>query len=240
LAVLFCKKFGYNVMMQTENELFLQQKPTWKDVTKNLAFIVIAIGLAYYVTVYVGIDDVRTKVLAAGAWGPFIIILLKITTLVVVPLGGTPLYPIAGAIYGFWPALFMTAIGDILGFTIAFYLSRFFGSTILRFFMSNQQLPMVYKLVDVVSEKKTFLKARVFFAGFPELFAYAAGLTKVSYWLFIVAQMAVHIIGAGLLVVFGNALVSGNLPTVIGTTVVLTGLAFVGIWWFHANLKKSA
>ena len=198
------------------------QKPSWRDAAKNLLFIAIAIGVAYWVTVEVGIDDVRASVAHAGVYAPLIIILLKATTLVVVPLGGTPL------------------IGDILGSSIAFYLSRYFGRSILRFFMSSGQVPMVERLMEKMGERKTFIKAKLFFAGFPEIFAYAAGLTAVSFPFFLLVHIGVHAVGAALLVLFGEALVSGNTLAFIGVGIVSALLAFSGIWWFHADLKRSA
>lgn len=224
----------------TENiDILKPHQPTWRDVLKSVVFIGIAIGVAYWVTVSVGIDTVRENVATAGIYGPLIIILLKATTIVVVPLGGTPLYPIAGAIFGFWQGLGITLIGDAIGATIAFYLSRYFGVSILHFFISRQHLPMIEKIVERVSQPKTFWKARLFFAGFPELFAYAAGLTKVSYLTFIFAYLSVHALGAALLVLFGEALVTGNILAFVAVGVVSTLLAAAGVWWFHADLKQA-
>ncbi len=225
---------------QTENPLAEMKPPSAKNVIKNLLFIGITIGVAYFVTVTIGIENVRQSVEKAGWYAPFIIILLKATTIVVVPLGGTPLYPIAGALYGFWKAIFITLIGDALGATIAFYISRFFGISVLHFFMSGDYLPMIQKIMERGAEPKRFWKARFFFAGFPELFAYAAGLTRVSYPLFIFAYISVHAIGASLLVVFGDLLVSGNIKAVIIAGTVSTLLAFAGIWWFKVDLQKAS
>ena len=216
-----------------------EQKPSWRDVAKNIAFIAIAIGAAYYVTVSVGIDDIRDTVETAGALGPLIVVLLKATTIVVVPLGGMPLYPIAGALFGFWKGLAITLIGDALGSTVAFYLSRLFGRRILHFFMSRQHLPMVEKLIERGSEIRTFLKARIFFAGIPELFAYAAGLTKISFFLFIIVHVGIHAIANAILVMFGHLLVSGNLWALVAAGAVSTGLALSGLWWFHLDMKRS-
>ena len=220
--------------------MFGNHRPTSRDVFKNLAFIVVAIGAAYFVTVYIGIERVRETVYEAGIFGPLIIILLKTTTIVVVPLGGTPLYPIAGAIFGFWKGLGITLIGDAVGSTIAFYLSRFYGRSILHFLMSRQYLTIVEKLIEKSSNTATFLKARLFFAGFPELFAYAAGLTKISFPIFIVAQIGVHSISASLLVIFGDLLVSGNLKAILIAGGISTLLAFIGVWWFHADMTRGS
>ena len=218
---------------------FSGPEPSWRDVIKNIAFIALAIGTAYWITVSVGIDNVRETISAAGIYGPLIIILLKATTIVVVPLGGTPLYPIAGAIFGFWQGLGITLLGDALCSAIAFFISRFFGRKVLHFFMTNQQMPMLENLVVRLSDKGTFLKARLFFTGFPELFAYAAGLVNVNFWFFLVVHVGIHAIPASLLVVFGNILVSGNIVAMIFVGLVSSILAFGGLWWFHSDLTKG-
>lgn len=226
--------------MESEKiEPILSGEKSWRDVAKSIVFIAVAIGVAYFVTVSIGLDNLRLRVESAGIYAPLIVILLKATTIVVVPLGGTPIYPIAGALWGFWQGLGITLIGDALGATIAFYLSRFFGQKILHFFMSRQQMPIIEKLVLKGSEPKTFIKARIFFAGFPELFAYASGLTKISYPIFIFAHMSVHAVSASLLVLFGELLVSGNIKVMILAGLISSALAFAGVWWFHVDLTKG-
>lgn len=229
--------------MDTQNKInpiFNPEKASWREVSKNLAVIAIVIGIAYFVTVYIGIDSIRERVASAGIFAPLIIILLKATTIVVVPLGGTPLYPIAGALWGFWGGLGITLIGDALGSTIAFYVSRIFGRSVLRFFMQKQHLPIIEKLIEKGSDTKTFLKARIFFTGFPELFAYAAGFTKIKFWIFLPVHVGIHAIMAALLVLFGDAIVSGNIVAILVAWLATSLLALAGVWWFHADLKKSS
>lgn len=215
-------------------------KPSWRDAVKSLLFIAIAIGVAYWVTVKVGIDDVRATVAQAGVYAPLIIILLKATTIVVVPLGGTPLYPIAGALFGFWQGFGITLIGDVLGSTICFYLSRFWGNAIVRFFVPQNQVAIVEQLRARMGERKNFVKAKLFFIGFPELFAYAAGLTSVPFLFFIIVHNGIHAFGAAMLVAFGEVLISGNKLAIFGIGITASILAFVGVWKFHADFKQSA
>lgn len=219
---------------------FETPEPTWSDVGKNLLYIAVVLGIAYVVAVKIGFESIRDTVESAGIYAPLIIIALKATTIVIVPLGGTPLYPIAGALFGFWPALFITLIGDALGSTIAFYVSRIFGRSVLHFFMSRQQMPIVEKLIERLGDAKQFLRARIFFTGFPELFAYAAGFTKISFLFFLPVHVGIHAISAALLVLFGDFIVSGNTGAVIIAGLVTTVLASTGVWYFHADLKRGS
>src|SRR5690606_6899275 len=99
--------------------------------------------------------------------------------------GGAILYPISGALFGFWQGLGIVLIGDALGSAACFYISRIFGTRIMKFFMTSDNFSMVEKIIERVSNKKTFVKARIFFTGFPELFAYASGFTRIPFWFFL-------------------------------------------------------
>jgi len=218
----------------------LTSKPSVKTVLTNLFFLAVTLGAVYFVAVHLGIEDLRGKVEEAGVFAPLLVIILKATTIVIVPLGGNPIYPIAGALFGFWEGWILALIGDALGATIAFYLSRIFGQKILRFVMGRSQMPTVLKLLEQLSNTDTFIKARLFFAGFPELFAYASGLTKVSYALFLPVYMSVMAISSGILVAFGEVILSKNIVVIVSVALISSALALFGVWWFHGNLKQGS
>lgn len=210
------------------------------DAFKNLGFILVTVGIAYALTVSIGIDGLERLVERAGLWGPLAVIAFKIATIIIVPLSGGPVYAIAGAAFGFWQGLAITFVGDVLGFSTAFYLSRVFGRKIIDVFVPRAQFPFIEKLLAQGSARTSFLKARLAFSGFPEVFAYAAGLTSVSFLLFIVAQMALHTPFAALVVLFGNALLTGNPLFFAGGTIIAVLLAIVGGWWFKRDLIHEA
>lgn len=222
------------------SEGIMTPKVSGKEAIRNLLFFAVAIGLFYYVAKVLGIEGMREKVEAAGVLAPFLVVALKATTIVVVPLGGTPLYPLAGVIFGFWKGLGITLLGDAVGATIAFYVSRFFGTKLLGYLMAKSHAEMVMKLIDRMSDTKNYIRARLFFAGFPEIFAYASGLTRVSYWLFLPLHIGVHAIGASLLILFGDVLVTGSTWVAIMLSVAFSLLTLAGIFWFHANVTEAS
>jgi uncharacterized membrane protein YdjX (TVP38/TMEM64 family) len=223
----------------TEGSPFTR-KPSLTGVLTNLLFLVVTLGVVYYVAVHLGIADLRSKVEQAGVFAPILVIILKATTIVVVPLGGNPIYPISGALFGFWEGWGLTILGDALGASIAFYLSRFFGQNILRYVMGRSQMPVVLKLLEQLSDTKTFIKTRLFFAGFPELFAYASGLTRVSFALFLPVYMSVMLLSSGLLVAFGDLILTQNIYVIAGIGIVSSILAVFGVYWFHENLTQGS
>ncbi len=224
----------------TTPEEYASRREARLDAYKNLGFILVTVGAAYALTVSIGIEGLERLVAQAGIWGPLAVIALKMTTIIVVPLSGGPVYAIAGAAFGFWEGLAITFIGDVLGFSIAFYLSRMFGRKIINVLVPRVQLPFIEKFLAQGSVLTSFLKARLAFSGFPEVFAYAAGLTGISFPIFIAAQMALHTPFAALVVLFGNALLAGNPLYFIGATIVALLLAVVGGWWFKRDLVHEA
>lgn len=210
------------------------------DALKNLAFVVLVVIVAYGITISIGIDGLKQIVARAGVWGPLAVIVMKMTTIIFVPLSGGPVYAIAGAAFGFWKGFIIASIGDVLGFATTFYLSRIFGRKIIDTFIPRAQYPFVDKLLTQGSATRSFLKARLAFVGFPEVFSYAAGLTTIPFFIFIVAQMALHIPASAFVVLFGNALLTDNPFLFAGAAVVATILAIIGGWWFKHDLLHEA
>ena len=211
-----------------------QKQPSARELLTSLLFLALAIGVAYFVTVTIGIESLRESVVDAGWYAIALVVTLKATTIVVAPLGGSIIYPVAGAAFGFWPGLALTLLGDAIGSTIAFFLSRLFGRSILKFFTATSQTSTIDAVLVELNDKKTFAKARVYFAGFMDLFAYASGLTKIPYWYFIVVHIAVHAPVAALYVLFGELLVSSQWYIAVPFALVFTLLAIVGASRFTA------
>lgn len=213
---------------------------THTEVIRNLIFIAVAIGAAYAVIVTIGVDRLRDFVDSAGVFGPLAIVLLKMSTIIVVPLGGGPVYAIAGAVFGFWEGLLLTLIGDVLGFSVAFYISRLWGRSVVNFFVPKSQLPKVENILVRGSNLRPFIKARVAFAALPEVFAYTAGLSSVSFLVFLPIQMIPHIPTVILVVLFGDALLAGNPIYFASVTVLAAALMVIGGWWFHKDVTREA
>lgn len=102
-----------------------------------LVLIFVAISGTAWV---IGFDGIKEKVASAGIFGPVLVVVAKASTLVFAPLGGLPIYPIAGVLFGFTKGFFLTLIGDMLGATISFYISRWFGRTVVQYLLSKPGL----------------------------------------------------------------------------------------------------
>jgi len=206
----------------------------------NIFWIILTIVAVYFFAHYIGIDSVRQRVTAAGVWGPVIVILLKASTLVVAPLGGAPLYPIAGVIFGFWYGFLYTFIGDILGAAIAFFISRFFGRRIVQYFVTRPGMKFVDVILTYLGTTRGLIYARLIFFSFPEGVVYAAGLTTIPFWKFLVLMIPIGIGPHIFMVWSGDILSRYTMNPLLITFWYLLALIIMGGggYWFYCRAKK--
>ena len=190
---------------------------------------------------FVDIGSLKTWILKAGVWGPVVFILLKMSTIVFAPLSGSPLYPLVGLLFGFWPGILYVVIGDFLGYTISFWISRIFGRKFVHKLMSGKEESMVSKIVDHISDAKGFFQACLTLFALPEVLSYGAGLSRLPYIKCITILLPITATVASFLVFFGSILnpesdsflISLVIP-LLGGIVVITGGTF-----FMKSLKKK-
>lgn len=199
--------------------------------------ILILIALVFFVD----IESLQTWVERAGVWGPVVFILLKISTIVIAPLSGSPLYPLVGLLFGFWPGILYVALGDFLGYTIAFYLARLFGRSFVQKLISGKEESLIARIVDHISDTKGFFQACLTFFGLPEVLSYGAGLSQLSYIKFISILWPIFTTITVLLVFFGSVLEPKNGSLFIGFVIPVIGSLglLIGGYFFMNSLKKK-
>lgn len=202
-----------------------------------LALFALLGALALFFRVF-DLGDVRARIEEAGIWGPLILIAAKASTIVIAPLSGSPLYPVAGALFGFWKGFFFLVLGDMLGGTIAFVLSRLFGRRIVDRFLSGQQ-NLVTKALEMMGSPRGFLLARLGFVTFPEVPAYAAGLSTIRYLPFIGIFTLVGMLPTAVTAGLGAFLTQENNSLVFGGVLLLGGVVSATSIYLFMRLMAS-
>ena|SRR3989344_4102816 len=207
----------------------------------NLVGIGLTILVLVAVAYFIDLSSLRTWIEKAGVWGPFIFILLKISTIVVAPLSGSPLYPLVGLIFGFWPGILYVVIGDFLGYTITFFISRIFGQKIVMKLLSSKEESLVARIVDHISDAKGFFHACLTLFAVPEVLSYGAGLSRLKYLKFICILMPANIIAASILVFFGSILQPNSESFFITLIIPVIGVlaVIIGGSLFTKSLKQK-
>lgn len=150
--------------------------------------------------------DLQREVASFGIFAPLLVLILKMATLIVAPLGGTPLYVLSGAIFGTAKGFLICFLGDVFGSAVCFWLSRKYGVRVLGIFAGSQNIQRILQTVSVIDSTKSFVKARLGFVSMPELLAYAAGLSRINFWKFFTINAAFYAPVDIILVFFGSQL----------------------------------
>ena len=209
-----------------------------RELTENIFWLIVVLGAVYWFARFVGFEKIEEKVVALGIFGPLLLALLKASTLVFAPLGGAPLYPIAGALFGFSKGLAIMTTGDVVGASIAFWISRRFGARIAAYFLSKPGMRAAEDVLRYIGTTKGIVQARIFFAGFPEAVHYAAGLTAISYVRYMVINIAIGLVPTALLVALGGVLVERtSAGALIGASMAATALGLGGAWWLMRQAR---
>ena len=168
------------------------------------AWLLPIIGL-FVLSIFLTQNGVLQERLASfGIWAPFVLVLLKISTLVVAPLGGAPLYILSGALFGSWKGFLLCFLGDVLGSAISFMISRYYGVKIVRRFVGEDLFQKISKFTGLLGDTKSFIKARLVTASIPEVLAYAAGLSPITFWKFLILHMPLYVVTDAALVFLGS------------------------------------
>lgn len=183
--------------------------------------------------------ELQSQVASFGIFAPLLILILKMATLIVAPLGGTPIYVVSGALLGSFKGFLITFLGDILGSSVCFFLSRKYGSKVLKFFAGPQNVERVLGAVSVIGNTKSFVKARVGFVSMPELLSYAAGLSKINFWTFTLINAAFYAPVDIILVYLGATLAVFSAKYFFIIPIVIFLFASIGFFLLYKDYEKA-
>lgn len=145
--------------------------------------VLVALALARHMAVFADAEKLSVIVETAGPWAVVILLALAV---VVSPVPSGPIAMAAGAIYGPVEGGALTAIGALLGATIAFGLARRFGYRPL----SACETPLTDFVTRARSERRlalaVFVSRLIPFISFDAI-SYLAGLTSIRWRSFALA-----------------------------------------------------
>jgi uncharacterized membrane protein YdjX (TVP38/TMEM64 family) len=156
---------------------WVKSKKYWQTAAAIIFFTLI-VGSAWLM---IGNNDLVTTIARSGVWAPFLLILLKIATIVVSPLGGTPIYFAVPSLFGFWPSFFYLIIADTIGYSAVFWISRVYGRKVMNKMLSEDQIKWADNMLKYLGSWKGLTLVRVVFAPFADTISYAAGLTRIPF-----------------------------------------------------------
>ena len=202
-----------------------------REAIQNLALLILAVVVIVGGSFFLDVPELRELVARAGFWGPLTLVVLKASTMVFAPLSGSPLYPLAGAIFGPVYGFLYIMLGDMLGAALSFALSRFFGRGVIARLLSRGNLVFLETVLSYIGTIKGFIIARIIFSPVPEVVSYAAGLTSLPFVPFFIIHSLIGTIPAGLLVWFCSSISLAQSPLGL-SAILLIGSIVMGVCVF--------
>lgn len=206
----------------------------------NLLWFGLTILGLVLLAIFIDISSLREWVERAGVWGPLIFVILKASTHIIMPLSGSPLYPLVGLLFGFWPGILYTIAGDIIGVSTNFFLSRKFGRALISRFVSIADEGLLNRIINYMGEAKGFFYTALTFFATPELLSYAAGLSRLSYIKFIFIITPIGAVPTSILVLFGSifGVQDQSLWLTIGVPFLAIFAILIGGTFFMKGIKR--
>lgn len=195
------------------------------------AIIIAAIALLYVslritgtLSLFTDSERLRETIESAGIFGPIVVIGLFMIAVVINPLPSAPIALAAGFAYGHTWGTVYVVLGSVSGAFMAFLIARLLGHDILyRWFGEKLKVGLLGSQWGLAG---TIVVFRLLpFVSF-DIVSYAAGLTNITWWRFLIATTVGIVPASFLLAHFGSEMETGD-PARIGLTVLLLGFMTV-------------
>lgn len=153
-------------------------------------------------------DTIRSWVEGLGVFGPLAVIALMTIAVVASPIPSAPIALAAGAAFGQIAGTFYVAIGAETGALVAFLIARILGRrTVERLLGARIEAgPLGSQNALTVA---VFISRLLPFISF-DVMSYAAGLSRLHLWRFLIATMAGILPASFALAYFGAEAISGR------------------------------
>jgi uncharacterized membrane protein YdjX (TVP38/TMEM64 family) len=145
-----------------------------------LALVAVTV-ITFVILKAVGIERLQHTVAEMGAWAPAVYIVLKASTYIVAPLGGSPLHVSAGALFGLGYGTLYSLVGDVLGGCANFWISRLLGRRMVVQVVGPQGMSRIDSFSRQLGGWRALLFARLFLSSVYDFISYAAGLTSLAF-----------------------------------------------------------
>ena len=171
------------------------------------AFLAVT-GLMLLAVEWVGVERIQAAVEAAGPTAPLAYVALKTATYVFAPLSSGPIQMSAGLLFGLWPGVFYTLLGEVLGGSISFLIARQFGRrVVLRFVGGQQGIQQVDDFAAQLGGWRALVYARLFLFALYDFISYAAGFTStIRFYQYVLVSVIAGFVPTFLGVAMGAAL----------------------------------
>lgn len=190
---------------------------------------VILVGL---LTGDIDVEKVRTWIRDLGAWGPVLLILVLALAMIVAPIPNPPFMIAAGIAWGTFLGVVYAVIGQLLGSMVIFGISRKFGRRFIPRLIGREGAEKVDRLAQEMGPHLVFWW-RMMPVSF-DFAAYAAGLTNMSFRLYVTLVFLGSIVPTTVVVAFGDSFGKSWQAQAVSGALILVALAVPAtVFWLR-------
>ncbi|MDP2651258.1 MAG: TVP38/TMEM64 family protein, partial [bacterium] len=174
----------------------------------------------------------RGRIVAFGLFAPVAFVIVQALQVIITPISHYSVGVIGGFLYGPYLGALLNWIGRMIGHIIAFVIARTFGRRIAERFVKPETLE---KYDRYISNKSFVLFILYFLPLFPDdELSYLAGLSKMKFRMFFIANLFGHIGGS-----LGLAYLGSGINTKDPLFWILTVVTLIGFPLLYWRLKKN-
>jgi uncharacterized membrane protein YdjX (TVP38/TMEM64 family) len=204
----------------------------------DLSILIIIVFIGVFLAIkfwdsFKSIDSLKSSINGAGAVGPILVIALIMLEVVIAPIPGYFIAIASGYVFGWFLGTIYSYIGNILGASLAFYLSRRFGRPLIKRLVDEKKLGSYDKFIK--KEGKLGLWLVYLFPIFPvDIVSFGVGLSNMKFKEFAPIILIAFISNMLLLNHFGESLSRLNTKSgLIFMGVTVTFLLFFALFVYH-------
>lgn len=193
-----------------------------------IGFIVVTVALLIAIN-QLGTDGIRQAIESAGPFAPLVYIFIKAITFTIAPLSSGPIQLFAGVLFGLIPGTIYTLLGEVIGGSINFWLSRRYGRAVVTRLVGDDGMGRVDKFVNQIVDWKTLIYARVFLFTIYDFISYAVGFAKLRFRTYLIISTVFGVIPTFVAALLGTALTDerGNFLLIYGIVAIASVVPLV-------------